>query len=106
MSETERVLEIIQELNRRDCNGHAKIKLGRAVAKPERFRKIFERYSRGTYFEKVDLDIEEVPIQLGCGCGYWRIIKPEDEVNSPSCPRCGNELSIEKGNEVEIVKPE
>jgi len=99
-------MKTLEELNRRECNGHLKLRMGNAVASPYRFRKIFRKFSEGTYFEQMDLEIEEVAASLSCSeCGYKRRIESDSYVYSFSCPRCREELSLKEGQEFEIVEP-
>ncbi|MDY6776542.1 MAG: hydrogenase maturation nickel metallochaperone HypA [Candidatus Nanohaloarchaea archaeon] len=104
MQETDMVMELLQVLERRQCNGHAHVRLGRALADPDKFRNIFSRFSRGTYFENVNLDIEPVEPVVSCSCGYQGIPRSADELTT--CPRCGGEPRLEEGDEFEIVEPE
>lgn len=103
MQETDLVLELIEELSRRECNGHAKIRLGTALADPDKFKDIFSHYSRGTYFENVALDVEEVAPQITCDCGYQApAIRPE---MLSTCPNCRNTPRLSQGTEFEIIEP-
>ncbi|MDY6778634.1 MAG: hydrogenase/urease maturation nickel metallochaperone HypA [Candidatus Nanohaloarchaea archaeon] len=105
-NETELVMRTIEELNRRQCNGHVKLELGSAIASVERFRKIFERFSEGTYFEEMDVEIDEVPSVVACSCGYRRKIGSRGYIPHGNCPRCGRLLDLERGGEFRILEPE
>lgn len=104
MQETDLVLKLIEELSRSECNGHARVRLGTALADPDKFRDIFSHYSRGTYFENIDLELETVYPEIQCECGY-RDGQPSPELLS-SCPRCGGTPELSKGTEFEILVPE
>lgn len=104
MQETNLVMQLIEELSRRECNGHAKVRLGRARASPAKFKEIFNHYSRGTYFEQVDLAIEEVPPIIGCECGYNALVTAPAMLSEP-CPECGGEPELRQGMEFDILEP-
>lgn len=104
MRETELVMQTMEELNRRTCNGHIKIKMGTAEADEDRFRDIFDRFSRGTYFETMDLEIESVTNTVACECGYARPLNTDSYLPTRNCPRCGETLRI-KGEDFTIVEP-
>ncbi len=105
MQETDLVIELIEELSNRQCNGHAKVRLGTALADPDKFKNIFSHYSRGTYFEQVDLELEEIYPVIQCSCGYTATVTSPDMLSAP-CPKCGGEPQLEHGTEFEIVEPE
>lgn len=104
MRETELVMHTMEELNRRTCNGHIKIKIGAAMADADQFESIFERFSQGTYFETMDLEIEMVRNTLQCGCGYARRLNEDAYVPAMTCPRCGGTLNID-GEDFTIIEP-
>lgn len=104
MQETELVMDLMRELSRRDCNGHAKVRLGTALADPDRFHEIFAHYARGTYFEQVDLEIEEIPPAVQCSCGYRAYARTPDHLSV--CPRCRNTPQLYQGTEFAILEPE
>lgn len=106
MQEAKLVMRAMQELNRRECNGHVKLRLGNVLAAPETFRQMFDRFSKGTYFEGIHLEIEEVPTVISCRCGYRRRLGREGYLPQVECPRCRNRLSVEQGDEFEIVEPQ
>jgi Zn finger protein HypA/HybF involved in hydrogenase expression len=105
MQETDLVMKLIEELSHRQCNGHAKVRLGTALADPEKFRDIFHHYSRGTYFEEVDLDLEVVYPEVQCACGYRAAVTSPDML-SAACPQCGGDPQLQRGTEFEIIEPE
>lgn len=105
MQETDLVIKLIEELSERGCNGHAKIRLGTALADPEKFRDIFSHYSRGTYFEQVDLEVEEVAPVIQCTCGYTAPVT-STEMLSASCPHCGDQPQLAHGTEFDIIEPQ
>lgn len=105
MEETELVMQTMEELNRRTCNGHIKIRMGTATADPDQFRSIFERFSAGTYFETMEMEIEHVRSQLACECGYRRALSTDAYIPAMDCPRCGNALEID-GDEFTIIEPQ
>lgn len=96
-------MELIRALEQRQCNGHAKVKLGTALADPETFRSIFTRFSKGTYFEHVDLEVEAVDPMISCACGYRAVPRSPEAVSR--CPACGEEPRLERGTEFEVLEP-
>lgn len=104
MQETDLVLELIEELSRRDCNGHARVRLGTAIADPDKFKHIFSHYSRGTYFENVTLELEEIPPEITCSCGYTARATRPDMLRQ--CPQCQRPPELSAGTEFEVVEPE
>lgn len=105
MQETDLVMKLIEELSHRGCNGHAKVRLGTALADPDKFKNIFNHYSRGTYFENVDLQLEEVYPVIQCECGYTAHVMSPDMLSDP-CPQCGGTPELQHGKEFEILEPE
>lgn len=105
MQETDLVLELIEELSKRECNGHAKVRLGTALADPDKFRQIFTHYSRGTYFEQVDLQLEEVNPEMECRCGHRIKVTSPAMLSSP-CPNCNGTPELVHGTEFEVIEPE
>lgn len=103
MQETELVMDLFESLERRECNGHATVRMGTALADPAKFRRIFSRFSRGTYYEELELDLEEVDPVISCSCGYRGV--PSSAAELSECPRCGGNPELEKGTEFEVVEP-
>lgn len=104
MQETDLVLKLIEELSRRECNGHARVRLGTALADPDKFKDIFSQYSRGTYFENIDLELDEVYPEIQCSCGYHDSAPSPDMLSS--CPQCGGTPELSSGTEFEIMEPD
>lgn len=104
MRETDLVMDLMRELSRRDCNGHATVRLGTALADPARFRSIFTHYARGTYFEQVDLEIEEEQPVVACPCGYREEAPRADALER--CPYCAGATYLLNGNEFEVLEPD
>ncbi len=104
MCETDLVLDLLRTLQRRDCNGHARVRLGTARADPDRFRQIFDRYARGTYFEHVDLEVEEEDPVVACSCGYEAV--PATPAALQHCPRCTETPELVAGTAFDVVEPE
>lgn len=104
MRETDLVMQLIETLRQRGCNGHASVRLGRALADPATFADIFAEFSRGTYFEYVDLEVEAVDPEITCSCGYSGPVTGPDDVSA--CPRCGATPELARGTEFEIIEPE
>lgn len=98
-------MRALQELRRRDCNGHVRFRLGMARVDPERFRRVFEHFSRGTYFEDTALELETVEPVMACGCGYRRSVSRQAYLGDARCPRCRDRMELERGDEFEIVEP-
>ena len=103
MRETDMVLHLMEELSRRDCNGHAKVRLGLARGDPDRFQTIFSHYSRGTYFEHVDLQLDAVKPEIQCDCGYRAVVTHPKLLSH--CPVCGDTPELAQGAEFDIVEP-
>ncbi|MCJ7479144.1 MAG: hydrogenase maturation nickel metallochaperone HypA [Candidatus Nanohaloarchaeota archaeon QJJ-7] len=103
MQETDLVMNLMRELEQRQCNGHAKVKLGTALADPAKFQDIFSNFSRGTYFESLNLEIETVDPVISCSCGYRASPRSPEELSI--CPVCGGEPELEQGIEFEILEP-
>lgn len=98
-------MDALQELRRRDCNGHVRFRLGEARVDPETFCRVFERFSRGTYFEDTAVEVETVEPVFACGCGYRRCVRQQAYLDDPMCPRCQDRMEMEQGHEFEIVEP-
>lgn len=102
ISEVYLVWNVIEELSVRGCIQGFRLRLGEEVMSSHVFKNIFEEFTRGTIFENVDMDIEEVSPMFKCGCGYWRRGKGL-KMDDMSCPRCKQELEMFKGNEFELL---
>ncbi|MDY6771397.1 MAG: hydrogenase/urease maturation nickel metallochaperone HypA [Candidatus Nanohaloarchaea archaeon] len=106
MKEAQLAMRALEELNRRECNGHVRFRVGRARVRPEKFRNAFKRFSRGTYFEDTRIEIETVQPVAGCDCGYNRRLSRRSYLPEAECPRCGDQLTLQQGEEFEIVEPQ
>lgn len=95
-------MQTMRELNKKDCVDKVRLRIGRALTTPERFRRVFERFSEGTFFEDVELEIEEVPVKVSCDCGYSRKVS-EGYFHRKECPRCNSSLYYSEGEEFEII---
>ncbi len=104
MQETDLVMQLLETLERRQCNGHARVRLGTGIADPDTFRDIYTEFSRGTYFEHVDLDVEPVDPAIRCGCGYGGPLRNAAHLHA--CPACGAEPELVHGTEFEVLEPE
>ncbi|MDY6765960.1 MAG: hydrogenase maturation nickel metallochaperone HypA [Candidatus Nanohaloarchaea archaeon] len=104
MQETDLVMELMRRLEQQQVNGHATVKLGTAVADPDTFQDIFSRFSRGTYFEHVELDVDPVDPVIACECGYRATPRSPDELDR--CPACGGTPELEQGTEFEVIVPD
>lgn len=106
MQETDLVLELIEELSKRQCNGHACVRLGTGIADPQKFLEIYDRYATGTYFEQVDLELQTVAPEIQCSCSSIdkRVETPEEL--SETCPHCGEVPKLVHGTEFDILEPE
>lgn len=103
MQETDLVMRLLETLERRQCNGHARVRLGTALADPATFRSIYTEFSRGTYFENVSLDLDTVDPAIRCDCGYAAPL--DDPAHLSTCPACGGEPTLVRGTEFEVLEP-
>jgi Zn finger protein HypA/HybF involved in hydrogenase expression len=103
MQETDLVMETLRILEAQQCNGHARVKLGTAVADPSTFQDIFTEYSKGTYFEQVDLEVDAIDPVITCDCGYRAAPRNPDELDQ--CPACGAVPELEQGTEFKVIVP-
>ncbi len=94
--------EIISELGKLGNPKRAKIRLGAMKGDPEQLREMFEEYVTGSPLEGTELEIEEVPVEAFCPCGFSGFIDVEEHVHFVRCPKCGKVADIRSGNELEV----
>lgn len=88
------LIGLMQDLSRISTNGKAEIKVNEDLCQPDKFKALFEHYSRGTILERVDLDVDSLDTKVKCSCGYEN--KYEGEHNGyTKCPRCGRFAEIQ-----------
>lgn len=102
LSDTSVVLGLLEELRQHEQGRRVTLRIGSVHGAGETVRRVFERFSEGTYLEDVELEIEEVPSEIGCGCGYSRRVNTDSYVPTSTCPRCGGNLTLTGGDEFEI----
>ncbi len=72
-----------------------KIRFGAARGDVRKFERILSRKLPGTKIE-----IECVPIEVACRCGFSGGVGLTESMNFARCPRCGRLAWIVKGNEL------
>jgi len=102
MHETATIIEVVSELGRFGNPKRARLRLGAMRSEPERFREMFKEYVRGTPLEGTELDIEDVPVEVFCPCGFSGMVEVHEHVHFVRCPECGKVADITSGNEVEV----
>jgi len=102
MHEMKLVQEVISELGRIGNPARVRIRLGAMKAEPEQLRSMFKEYVMGSPLEGTELDIEEVPVEGFCTCGFEGPVEVHGHVHFVRCPECGSVLDIRSGNELEV----
>ena len=102
MHEMKTIQEVISELGRLGNPARAKLRLGAMRAEPEHFREIFSEYVKDSPFEGTELEIEEVPVEIFCPCGFSGEVPVQEHVHFVRCPECGKVADVTSGNELEI----
>jgi len=106
MHEMAALQEVVRELSRLGNPKKAKLRLGAMRADPEHFKELFDEYVRDSPFEGTELNIEDVPVEGLCTCGFSGFVDPpeggEGHIHFVRCPNCGRVLDITKGNEIEV----
>ena len=104
MHEFGSVQKAIQDLRNMDPRPRkVKILLGKMRGSAKGFEEMFREYTRGTELEGIDVEIEQVPAEIKCGCGLEGIVKITEHVHFVRCPKCGQIADVIKGNELEII---
>lgn len=80
-----------------------KILLGKMRGNAKTFGEMFREYTRGTEIEGIEIEIEQVPVEVKCGCGLEGLVRVTEHIHFVRCPRCGKIADVIKGNELEIV---
>jgi Zn finger protein HypA/HybF involved in hydrogenase expression len=95
---------VIMELRKMDpAPRKVKIVLGKMRGSAKAFEEMFREYTRDTELKGIGLEIEQVPVEVKCGCGLEGLVRVTEHVHFVRCPRCGKVADIIRGNELEIV---
>jgi len=105
MHEMKVLQEVISELGRLGNPSRVKLKLGAMRAEPEHFRDMFSEYVKDSPLEGTELEIEEVPVEIFCPCGFSGFVDVDDAAEHTHfvrCPECGKIADVTSGNELEV----
>lgn len=103
MHEMATIQEVIAELGRLGNPKRAKVRLGAMRADPEHFREIFSEYVKGSPLEGTELEIDDIPVEGFCTCGFAGPVDINEHVHFARCPNCNSVLDIKSGNELEVA---
>ncbi|RLJ06693.1 MAG: hypothetical protein DRP18_00100 [Candidatus Aenigmatarchaeota archaeon] len=79
-----------------------KIILGKIYGNAKNFKDMFREHTRGTPIENIDIEIEQVPVEIKCECGFSGTVKILEHVHFVRCPLCGKVADILKGDELKV----
>jgi Zn finger protein HypA/HybF involved in hydrogenase expression len=103
MHEFGSVQKVIQDIRKmKPVPGKVKITLGKMRGSAKAFEEMFREYTRGTELEGIGIEIEQVPVEISCGCGLRGLVRVTEHVHFARCPRCGRVADVLRGNELEI----
>jgi len=98
------LIEVMQDLSRVSTNGSAHIRVNENLCEPEQFEHLFNYFSQGTLFERIDLEVDSMPTRLKCVCGYTEDIG-SDHKGYGRCPSCGQFANVE-AEEYKLIDPD
>ena len=102
MHEMSVIREVISELGRLGNPKRVHLRLGVMRAEPEHFIEVFSEYIKGSPFEGTELEIEDIPVEAFCTCGFEGPVEVQEHVHFVRCPNCGHVADIRSGNELEV----
>ena len=79
-----------------------RVRLGKMRGHPKAFEEMFREHSRGTPIEGIGLEIEQVPVEVKCKCGFSGLVRVMEHLHFVRCPLCGKTADVERGNELEL----
>ena len=79
-----------------------RIRLGKMRGSAKAFEEMFREHSRGTPIEGIGLEIEQVPVEVKCKCGFSGLVRVMEHLHFVRCPLCGKTADVERGNELEL----
>jgi Zn finger protein HypA/HybF involved in hydrogenase expression len=103
MHEMATIQEVIAELNRLGNPKRIKVRLGAMRAEPEHFREAFNEYVKGSPLEGTELDVEDVPVEGFCTCGFAGPVEIDEHIHFARCPNCNSVMDTKSGNELEVA---
>lgn len=97
------IINLIDELSDISTGGNVQIKLNSEVSSPREFKNLFQYFTRGTYLEHIDLEVEQFKPRIECGCGFTSTVESLDK-GYAKCPKCGKFAEI-NDHSYEIIHP-
>ncbi len=98
------LIEVMQDLSSVSTNGSAHIRVNKNICSPQQFEQLFNYFSRGTILERLELEVDAMPTQLECVCGYQEEINGEHN-GYGRCPSCGQFADV-KDESYQLVDPD
>lgn len=98
------IIRTMEDLSGIATNGSAHIRINKDICEPEKFRHLFNHFSRGTILERLDLNVEPLETRLKCGCGHEEAVN-DDHSGYKKCPSCGRFAEVQD-NTYELVRPD
>ncbi len=78
------------------------VELGRIKGNPNVFRALFKQFTQGTGLSGIELEVDEVPVEIRCRCGFAGRVKVIEHLQFARCPKCGKVAEILQGDKIEI----
>jgi Zn finger protein HypA/HybF involved in hydrogenase expression len=78
------------------------VRLGKMRGGSKGFEEMFREHSRGTPLENIGLEIESIPVEVKCPCGFSGTMRVIEHVHFLRCPVCGKIADVLKGNELTV----
>lgn len=98
------IIRTMEDLSRIATNESAHIRVNQNVCDPDKFKALFDHFSRGTILERVDLKVDPLETRMKCGCGHEQPVN-EDHSGYKKCPSCGRFAEVQE-NAYELVQPD
>lgn len=79
-----------------------KIRLGKMRGSARTFEEMFREHTRDTELDGIGLELEQVPVEVKCSCGFSGTVKAMGHVHFVRCPLCNDIADVRTGNELEV----
>lgn len=80
-----------------------KVRLGKMRGSARAFEEMFREHTRDTSLASIGLEIEQVPVEVKCSCGFNGNVRVMGHIHFVRCPLCNDIADVKTGNELEVV---
>ncbi len=97
------ILEVIDDLLSTKVSTDIHIRINDNLCSEKEFEILFKQFTKGTFLERANLQVESFKPSITCGCGHREPYKGDK--NYIKCPKCGKFANI-TDKSYEIIKPQ